>query len=313
MRITCPGCGAAYVVPDRAVPDPGRDVQCAACGASWYILKGAAEPAASSIGDRPAGAADAPPDGDGAGSDADGARARPDVDGPPRRRVDPEVLAILREAAETERRARTAAQGKDGDPSAHGPDMATGARAGGPVKAGRSVDAGVAPGDPATPAAGPEDARARLARLTAAERHNAPAGQGATTGDWRCRTEDADGGLVEDPGADRRGRRPPLLGMAAEAASPATTVARTAAGLPVAVTSREAVALVRLERRRRGFRLGFAASAGLCCGALALYVAALHTGSHVQGPVIEAVLHHGGQLQAALVDWLRRVVVPALS
>jgi predicted Zn finger-like uncharacterized protein len=48
MRLVCPNCEAKYEVPDDAIPDTGRDVQCASCGHAWYQMRprsGATEPA----------------------------------------------------------------------------------------------------------------------------------------------------------------------------------------------------------------------------------------------------------------------------
>ena len=36
MRLVCPNCEAKYEVPDDAIPDSGRDVQCASCGHAWF-------------------------------------------------------------------------------------------------------------------------------------------------------------------------------------------------------------------------------------------------------------------------------------
>ena len=36
MRLKCPNCGAEYEVDSAMIPDPGRDVQCAACGHGWF-------------------------------------------------------------------------------------------------------------------------------------------------------------------------------------------------------------------------------------------------------------------------------------
>lgn len=35
MRLICPNCGAQYEVDAAAIPDDGREVQCASCGHSW--------------------------------------------------------------------------------------------------------------------------------------------------------------------------------------------------------------------------------------------------------------------------------------
>ena len=39
MRLVCPNCEAKYEVPDDAIPDIGRDVQCANCGHSWFQMR----------------------------------------------------------------------------------------------------------------------------------------------------------------------------------------------------------------------------------------------------------------------------------
>ncbi|WP_372839736.1 zinc-ribbon domain-containing protein [Phaeovulum sp.] len=36
MRLICPNCGAQYEVDDSVIPDAGRDVQCSACGQTWF-------------------------------------------------------------------------------------------------------------------------------------------------------------------------------------------------------------------------------------------------------------------------------------
>ena len=39
MRLVCPNCDAKYEVPDDAIPDTGRDVQCASCGHAWFQMR----------------------------------------------------------------------------------------------------------------------------------------------------------------------------------------------------------------------------------------------------------------------------------
>jgi resuscitation-promoting factor RpfA len=39
MRLVCPNCEAKYEVPDDAIPDSGRDVQCASCGHAWFQMR----------------------------------------------------------------------------------------------------------------------------------------------------------------------------------------------------------------------------------------------------------------------------------
>lgn len=39
IRITCPSCAAVYEVDESVIPDAGRDVQCSACGTTWWQTK----------------------------------------------------------------------------------------------------------------------------------------------------------------------------------------------------------------------------------------------------------------------------------
>lgn len=47
MRLVCPNCEAKYEVPDDAIPDSGRDVQCANCGHAWFQMRPRAAAAAA--------------------------------------------------------------------------------------------------------------------------------------------------------------------------------------------------------------------------------------------------------------------------
>ena len=38
MLLACPNCDARYDVPDSAIPEAGRDVQCSNCGHAWFQL-----------------------------------------------------------------------------------------------------------------------------------------------------------------------------------------------------------------------------------------------------------------------------------
>ena len=38
MQLACPNCDAKYEVPDDAIPEAGRDVQCSGCGHAWFQL-----------------------------------------------------------------------------------------------------------------------------------------------------------------------------------------------------------------------------------------------------------------------------------
>lgn len=39
MRLVCPNCEAKYEVPEDAIPETGRDVQCANCGHAWFQMR----------------------------------------------------------------------------------------------------------------------------------------------------------------------------------------------------------------------------------------------------------------------------------
>ena len=114
MRLTCPGCGAVYEVPDDAIPETGRDVVCTSCSHGWFQLPRA--PGGGDLGlpdDPRAGPRDAatgrgvedPASGDGLrdpfAEDGPGAS-----EGPRRSSVDPRTRRVLREEAEREVEAR---------------------------------------------------------------------------------------------------------------------------------------------------------------------------------------------------------------
>ncbi len=156
-----------------------------------------------------------------------------------------------------------------------------------------------------------------------------PVGRASATGPMGTRAGDEDHGLVEDPGAARRNPRPPMLrdlpdafqvadgadgvDMADRFAVPDAGMAAARGTLPATVPMADQRALDVLRGHRRGFRLGFGATAGACLGALALYLVVLNAGDRLDGALAEALRTHGGQIQATLADWLRRVVAPALS
>jgi len=90
MRLVCPNCGAEYAIDSRIIPEQGRDVQCSACGHTWFQGR-------DSLTEADAGAELAP------------ATPPPPQSSPSARRdVDPEVMAVLKAEAERERRARAA-------------------------------------------------------------------------------------------------------------------------------------------------------------------------------------------------------------
>ena len=54
MQLACPNCDAKYEVPDDAIPEAGRDVQCSGCGHAWFQLPGQSEPEPYSAAESPA-------------------------------------------------------------------------------------------------------------------------------------------------------------------------------------------------------------------------------------------------------------------
>lgn len=127
MRLICPGCGAQYEVDDGIIPDAGRDVQCSACGQVWFqksrpMLLSEEEAVALPLTVQERRPAEAPPSFpvavDQGMSSAFAEDPDPELPGPsdslaptkpqPRRALDESLLAILREEAEREARARRA-------------------------------------------------------------------------------------------------------------------------------------------------------------------------------------------------------------
>jgi predicted Zn finger-like uncharacterized protein len=87
MRLTCPNCKAQYEVSEGVIPPGGRDVQCSACGSTWFQY-----PAEVALRMRAAELED--------DDDDDDPAPRPAV--ATESRVDKTVLDVLREEAERE-------------------------------------------------------------------------------------------------------------------------------------------------------------------------------------------------------------------
>ncbi|MCC5969595.1 MAG: zinc-ribbon domain-containing protein [Pararhodobacter sp.] len=82
MRLTCPNCKAQYEIDGSAIPETGRDVQCSACGTTWFQYPETHDGSSTAEDDEP----------------VDGSASTPTA--PPR--IDQSVLDVLREEAERE-------------------------------------------------------------------------------------------------------------------------------------------------------------------------------------------------------------------
>ncbi|MCB1367673.1 MAG: zinc-ribbon domain-containing protein [Rhodobacteraceae bacterium] len=162
MRLVCPKCAAQYEVDSSAIPEAGRDVQCASCGNTWFQKR--------VTGLRKEHAAPPPPpepEYEDEYEDEDDQRdpapqwdaSDPDDEEPDPRRparpqaaaADPSVLDILRREAEHDaavRRGETADEEPDDDLVEEQPDLMdqSGAEAGddAPVSRPRSIRSPVA-------------------------------------------------------------------------------------------------------------------------------------------------------------------------
>lgn len=184
MRLICPNCDAEYEVDDAAIPEGGRDVQCSNCGHAWFQLPAEVE------------AAQADEDAlFGAEAEEDDLPAPAPV-AAPRRTLDENLMAVLREEAEREaaaRRAEVAPIETQTEMPLADPEPATG---GGLASAAARRIArlkGVEEEAPA-PAPAPEPARATSRRglLPDIEEINSSLRAGAA---------DADGEMVDEPAA----------------------------------------------------------------------------------------------------------------
>lgn len=114
MRINCPNCDAQYEVPDEVIPPEGRDVQCSACETTWLQENPDHAGAARSTAPPDAPDPDTDTRTDKSAKDDGEAAGQPTPAELPRKELDPEVAAILREEAERERAARAADAGAAG-------------------------------------------------------------------------------------------------------------------------------------------------------------------------------------------------------
>ncbi len=95
MRLTCPNCKAQYEVEESVIPEGGREVQCSACGNTWYQY-----PISVALQMR---AAELDDDDDDDDDEDEGSAGVPP---PPGRQIDRSVMDLLRDEAERELRER---------------------------------------------------------------------------------------------------------------------------------------------------------------------------------------------------------------
>lgn len=102
INLICPGCGAEYALPPDALPPTGREVECSDCGHVWQARPPAPEGRLDLAGfGRPRGGAEA------LRFDEDDPRPAPPLP-PASQRLSADVLDILRDEVEHERRLRAA-------------------------------------------------------------------------------------------------------------------------------------------------------------------------------------------------------------
>lgn len=109
MRLICPNCDAQYEIDSGLIPETGRDVQCSDCGHVWFQVPESALVAAAAPGPGPEQALPPEPqtEPDDPPVDAEDPEPVADPGEQPRRpALDEGMLAILREEAERESRAR---------------------------------------------------------------------------------------------------------------------------------------------------------------------------------------------------------------
>lgn len=295
-RIVCPACQAVYEVPDGALPAGGRDVQCSDCGHNWYQLsQGGEAPEAAPVpqpvppvsvvaGRIAADRFDFGPAGDDLLDD-------PELDlppPPPRRPIDPEVLAVLKAEAEHETRARAREMAA---PMEHQPDL------------------------PLPPPAPKSELRERLARLKAAEATGA--GARWTTGIDSPADPPEDRGAESGTGTALAGFPPlPPLPEGVSVDRPLRDRSRIApsaleapgvvGNLPAAPRA-QALTFWEAPEVRRGFRIGFFLPVAAVVAVLGLYMAAPRLSAALPelAPTLRPVIEGGAALQADIAGAVR--------
>ncbi|WP_182911506.1 MJ0042-type zinc finger domain-containing protein [Paracoccus sp. JM45] len=95
FRLNCPGCGAEYVLPQDAIPVAGREVECNRCDHVWHARRPVIHAGPLDLASFTTG-------------NGDGDTAAPLPLPPASKRLSPDILDILRDEVEHERRQREA-------------------------------------------------------------------------------------------------------------------------------------------------------------------------------------------------------------
>lgn len=322
MRLTCPNCDARYEVPDDAIPETGREVQCSNCGHQWLQMRNAAatpEPeAGADAGSLPGNHAPDPAIAD--AIDSDGAAAS-HSDTPPRpaaASLDESVRAILREEAEHEaalRRAEADAA-RSGAPddraavrSAGGAASAAGGGADAPAPGAARADVAPSLNPGREPAHVPEPMRTGLPSDPAPVTHDAD-------GTVRAPVIAVAPAAVRAPSS--HSATPPLSDGLSNVSAPRrdllpdveeiTSTLRPAGAGPEAEVPR---ASGPATARRGGFRSGFLVALAVLFVATAIYVSAEDLAQRL--PALAPALERYVALIDSLREWLQAMTERATS
>ncbi len=168
MRLVCPNCEAKYEVPEDAIPDVGRDVQCASCGHSWFQMRPRPAAAGSEV---PLYLAPEPEPADAAAPEA-ATVAEVEPEAPAEQIIDAEAIAAEPPATELAEAETLIAEDEADQPLVEGAVYATAAASADPEPDSQvdpSVDADNTVAEPFPVAEGVVEAMPETAKLSAAE------------------------------------------------------------------------------------------------------------------------------------------------
>ena len=286
MQIVCPNCGARYEVPPSALAAPGRHVQCATCQHAWFHLIELGETTEglqSSVGPTRYATAQATAD----------ATPPEQVTPAPATDASPGIAPTVDNAPEAE-----GAGPVDAPPRREiDPEVLRILREEAAFETARRQGQRPAP---------PRETETQTPRPAPARPAGEDLSPATPTRPEKRPSETTPGDAVLRRAAGRPGARaqPDVAGVAAGHREAPDWSPRN---LPVALSAADRDIAV-LKTRRRGFRAGFALTAGACCLALGLYLAAPALSDLAPGlePATEAVLSWGERAQTEIANALRR-------